>query len=448
MEDDRQSQGKNDIRATSGKEIKKHLWAFLLVAFGVILYIALNNLGAIGGAIKTIITVLSPLLIGALIALILNSPMNAIKNLILKIGGAVAKKKEKDYKPNKRAIDIVSLVITVLLALLLIYIIVYSIVPQLIESVKSLFGQIQKKLPEMLKFLDKVDEYGINTDGIRNWLSSLDFSALMSKITDNAGNIIDKVISSASSIISGTFTAITSIVFALYVLATKETLSYQLKKLGYAYLKKETVEKFSVFASTTAETFSNFISGQCLDAVILGLMCLVTMWIFGFPYALPIASMITVTAIIPYVGSFLGGAFGFLLIVMVSPVKAFLFILLFILVQQVDNHVIYPRVVGGSVGLPPIWTFIAVIVGGAIMGVLGMVLFIPIFSVIYSLISKSVSKRLDTKGISVEKPEHMEKEDSADKSRFLSWLQGILRKTAEFFRKLFSKIFKKKNNKK
>lgn len=386
---------------------------FLLVAFGVCLYVGLNNLGTIKNAIYYAMGVLNPLLIGALIALVLNTPMIAIQQLLTWTFRHLFERKRKDYKPNARGIEVASLVLTVLLAVLIIYIIAYAVIPQLIESIKAIILQASKITGEIIKIFDKLEEYNINTDAWRERLSELDFNEILKKFTENvdtsasinaAGSIINTVISSASSIISGTFTAVTSVIFALYVLSNKRSLSAQMQRLAYAHLKKSRVDRAKELFAMSSDTFSSFISGQCLDAVLLGLMCLVTMALFGFPYAIAISAMITITAIIPYVGAFLGGAFGVLLMIINSPLQALLFVVLFVVVQQIDNHLVYPRVVGGSVGLPAIWTFVAVIVGGAVAGVIGMVLFIPIFSVIYTLIKANVTRRLEERGITVVEP--------------------------------------------
>lgn len=156
---------------------------------------------------------------------------------------------------------------------------------------------------------------------------------------------------------------------------------------------------------TFGETFSNFISGQCLEAVILGTMFFISMNIFGFPYPLAISSLIAATAIIPYIGAFLGCFFGMLLMIIDDPIKALWFLLMFLIIQQIENNFIYPRVVGGSVGLPAIWTFTAVIIGGGVCGIVGMILFIPLFSVLYTLLRGNVHSRLDARGIVIESEE-------------------------------------------
>lgn len=367
-----------------------------LICLTVVLYVLLNHIDVIGQVLGYIYQLLSPLRVGGLIALILNTPMVALSRLL----GWTAKKLHLPQK--KRVIEIISLVLTFLLAILLIYIIADTIIPQIGETVKLMYQKIQQKLPEFINTLDKLETYGINTDPLVDWLTSVDINQLITQFSNNAMTLIGKLVSGASSIISGTFTAVSAIVFAIYILSNKRTLSRQLKKLSYAYLKKSFVDHALDICTLTTTTFSHFISGQCLEAVLLGTMFFVSMTIFGFPYALTISALITVTAIVPYVGTFLGGAVGVLLIVIDDPIRALLFLVLFIVVQQIENHLIYPRVVGGSVGLPAIWTFAAVIVGGGLWGVLGMVLFIPLFSVVYTLIRRNVYARLKKRGISAQ----------------------------------------------
>ena len=175
---------------------------------------------------------------------------------------------------------------------------------------------------------------------------------------------MSSIISGASSIISGVFTALTSVIFAAYILSNKRKLLRQVKEMTYAYIKPKTADKICEICSLSVKTFSNFISGQCLEAVILGTMFFISMNIFGFPYPLAISSLIAATAIIPYIGAFLGCFFGMLLMIIDDPIKALWFLLMFLIIQQIENNFIYPRVVGGSVGLPAIWTFTAVIIGG------------------------------------------------------------------------------------
>ncbi len=378
--------------------------AVKLVSFGIILYAVLNHIAELSSVVASIIGLVTPLLIGCLIALILNTPMMAIERLINRIADKAHK------KISHRACETVSLILTFAIALLIIYILCYSIFPQLGESVKAIYQKIQSNFPKMLVWLEGLEKYGINTTPIVDWLDNLDTTELVRKLSEYAVQFADtltsslsSIISGASSIVSGIFTALTSVIFASYILSNKRKLTRQLKELTYAYIKKKTADMLCEICALSVRTFSNFISGQCLECIILGAMFFITMNIFGFPYPLAISSLIAATAIIPYIGAFLGCFFGMLLMIIDDPLRVVWFLVMFLIVQQIENNFIYPRVVGGSVGLPPIWTFSAVIIGGGVCGIVGMILFIPLFSVLYTLLRENVHARLDSRGIVIEK---------------------------------------------
>ena len=424
----------NENEKNSGSRLTPNSIFFLavkLVAFGIILYALLNNINDIFKLIRRFFSLISPLLVGGLVALILNTPMMALEKLLMRIS------EKSGRKLSRRSCEIISLILTFLLAVLIIYVLAYSIVPQLVESLKAIYQKALEEFPKLLSWLENLENYGINTDPITEWLNKIDVNELIKKLTDNAIKIIStlassasSIISGASSIISGAFAAVTSVVFAVYILSNKRKLTRQLKQLSYAYVKKSIVDRICKICALSVKTFANFISGQFLEAIILGLLFFIAMTIFGFPYPLTISSLIAVTAIIPYIGAFLGCAFGMLLMVIEDPIRALWFLIMFLIIQQTENQFIYPRVVGGSVGLPAIWTFTAVIVGGEVCGILGMILFIPLFSVIYTLLKENVSRRLEERGIIVEHEEEGEvrkkkKPDFGD--RMISQMQGMLK---------------------
>ncbi len=366
-----------------------------LVVVGIILYAALNHISSIWDAVDAVYQVLKPLVMGGILALVLNTPMTALEKLISKI--AVKMK----LKPNRKIISPIAILLTFVFVILIVYVVGDTVIPQIIESFKSVFLQIRENIPEYMAILEHLEAYGFNTEPVAEWLQNIDINGLITKLTENAQSIIDTVISSASSIISGTFNAVTSVVFTIYLLSNKKKLACQVQKIMYAYLKKPFVDKTIEIGTLVTKTFTNFISGQCLEVVILGTLMFIAMTVFRFPYALTISSILTLTALIPYIGAFVGGAFGCLLILIDDPIKALLFLVMFTVIQQLENHLIYPKVVGGSVGLPAIWTFAAVIVGGGVWGVIGMILFIPLFSVIYTLLRENVYSRLGSRGIVV-----------------------------------------------
>lgn len=377
--------------------------AVKLVSFSIILYVILTHLTELSSLLGSLVSLISPLLIGGLVALILNTPLMAIEKLLTRISEKHGK------KMNRRTCEVISLTLTFILAILLIYVLCYSIFPQLGESVKGIYQKAVTSLPKLVTWLEGLEEYGINTDPIVDWLSSLDINEVVNTLSEYAVKFMDaltsslsSIISGASSIISGAFTAVTSIIFAVYILSNKKKLLIQTKKMTYAFIRKDIADKICEICSLSVKTFSNFISGQCLEAVILGCLFFIAMNIFGFPYPLAISSLIAATAMIPYVGAFLGCAFGVMLMILDDPMRAIWFLIMFLIIQQLENNLIYPKVVGGSVGLPAIWTFTAVIIGGGVCGVIGMILFIPLFSVLYTLLRENVYSRLEKRGIVIE----------------------------------------------
>jgi len=224
---------------------------------------------------------------------------------------------------------------------------------------------------------------------------------LMDFLKNGAGSVLDTTFAAAKSIVSGVYTFFIAFVFSCYVLLQKEKLSVQVRKLMYAFLPHDWTEIFIALGSVTHKTFSNFLTGQCLEAVILGAMFFVVMTIFRLPYALLIAVLIAFTALIPIFGAFIGCGVGALLIFIISPMKALIFVIVFLVLQQVEGNFIYPHVVGNSVGLPSIWVLAAVTIGASLMGVVGMLIFIPIVSVVYTMLRGIVNRRLKEKKIEI-----------------------------------------------
>ncbi len=378
------------------------LLAVKLVTLGIVLYVTLNNLDKVLAFVGKVFALASPLLIGALIALILNTPMMAVEKQFSRIS-----EKRGKAIPMKTA-AVVSLVITFAAAALVIYLLAHTIFPQLGESVRGIYEKVMAALPGWIDKLNELKKYGINAEPVENFLREIDLESIMTKVSENSAAILSTLTSGATSLISGAtsviswiVTAFTSVIFSIYILVNKQKLGAQIRNVGYAFLKKSAADRIGRVFRLCVNTFAGFISGQCFEAIILGLLFFIVLSLLGFPYALAISSIICVTAIIPYVGAFLGCAFGMLLMVIDDPLQALWFMIVFLIIQQVENQLIYPRVVGGSIGLPAIWTFAAVIIGGGLCGVLGMILFIPLFSVLYTLLKEEVHLRLTAKGIEV-----------------------------------------------
>ena len=296
---------------------------------------------------------------------------------------------------------IASLLVTLLLVFGVLFVAAFLVVPELSETV----GELGAVIPE---YVDKLQQQLRENNGIAGWfpelagqLSSLelDWEAFNQSIGNlipdfSAGNAIASVFNMLSGLFHGVLNAFLGLVFALYILMQKEQLGEQARRLMKAYLRPCVSEKVLYVLGLTSGTFSNFLAGQCLEAAILGLMFFLAMTVFGFPYAVMISVLIAVTALIPVFGAFVGAIVGMIMMLTVSPAKALWFLALFLLLQQLEQNFVYPKVVGSSVGLPPIWVLVAVMLGAATLGIVGMLLFIPIASVLYALLWRDAESRL------------------------------------------------------
>ena len=378
----------------NGKNLRKIFWG---VAGCILLYWLLHETARLIGILNTITNILSPFIVGASLAFVLNVPMRAIENLFKKI-------------PKQGLRRAISLVLTLVAVALVLYGIFALLIPQLGDTIDS----IAVRLPVFFGTAqDKVMSYLEENPELLEWVSnytdfhSMDWSALVQEaitlVTDSVGNIMEKAVSAVISLGMGIFNGILSFVFALYCLVRKEILARQGRRLLYSVFKEHICDEVIRILQMTNYTFSKFISGQCLEAVILGVMFAVTMPIFGMPYVALVSVVIAVTALVPIVGAFVGCIIGAFFILVVDPVLAFWFVLLFLALQQIEGNLIYPRVVGSSVGLPGMWVLVAVAVGGDLMGVGGMLLMIPLASVCYALAGEWTQKRLSMRKIPKEK---------------------------------------------
>ena len=375
------------------KEKNKFKQNIILVVLGVTLLVALMNFKTVAGVVGTVIGLFMPLIVGGVIAFILNVPMHFFEKQIDRIN------RKKPMKWLAKLRPVLSLVITLLLFVAVISFIAGVIFPNLADSFMSIAAMIKAAYPG---WLEAAEKYGIDASVIGDWLEKIDISTIVESIKDNSG----KILFTAGQVASGVFSVVSNfgfgLVFAIYILLSKKKLGAQAKKIVYAYSKKEWADEICDVASLSYRVFSNFLSGQCMEAVILGLMFFVALSIGGFPYAATIALIIGAMSLIPFVGAFIGMAFGILLISVEGLKQVIIFVIVFLVVQQIEGQIVYPRVVGGSVGLPAIWTLLAVVVGGKVSGIFGIILFIPLFSVLYALIRRSVYSRLRRKSVTLE----------------------------------------------
>ena len=380
-----------------------------LILFTIIILIALWNYKMIFDAIVFILGIVLPFLVGGAIAFVLNVPMSFFEEKIF------YNRHLKDKKIANRLARPVSLVLTIAVLIGVVVLVMFVVIPELTKTILSLGKTIQAFVPEAQRFLEAL--FTDNSE-IRAWLDSLNLdvdqimNSAVSFFQNGAGNVLNSTVSAIGSIVSGVTTFVIAFVFACYVLLQKEKLRVQVQKVLYAFLPDKKVESVMEVCSLTSKTFSSFLAGQCVEALILGTMFFVVMSIINMPYALLVGVLIAFTALIPIFGAFIGCFVGAFLILMVDPLQALIFVIMFLVLQQIEGNFIYPKVVGSSVGLPSIWVLAAVTIGGSLMGVVGMLIFIPIVSVIYTLFRSSVYKRLGkTHRYEAEaEPEHKEEE--------------------------------------
>ncbi len=397
MDDDRKDTGlrREESEERSGKklrawETRRFRSNLLFATLVIVIFFFVMNLDTMGGKVVGFFSLFSPLLLGVFFALLLNIPLRGIEKLLFWLRD----RSKARRKLSDRMITTIGLILTVLGMLVLLYFVGNSVVPQLVSSLRGIVESAQTYFPKAIAYLDRL---GINTGKLQEWVNKIDLNELWKTLTNNAGTILDTAFSTVKGAFSVVTNFVTAVIFAVYILANRRNLKRQSAKLLKGYFKQETADKISNVGRLVIQTFSNFFSGQCLEAIILGIIFFVAMSVGRFPYALVISVIISVTALIPYVGAFVGCAVGALLILMHNPMRALIFIVMFLVIQQLENHLIYPRVVGTSVGLPAIWTFAALIAGGAIYGVVGMVLFIPLASVFYALLKSDVNARIRKK---------------------------------------------------
>ncbi len=383
---------------------KKFKNGLLFAAAIILIYAVVMNFDRFIHYILLAVAVLSPLLSGIVLALILGTPMAKFEQLLSFIN---RKSKAKKKLPEK-FIAMVSLILAYLLAIAALTFVIGILIPALVDSVNEIARAVEALYPRAIKLLE---ENGVETEDLIAMLDKVDFKAIFSSITSNAGTIFDTIKSSVNGIVSFVANLVTTIIFSIYLLANKKKLRRQSDKMILAYCSEKRAPKVKGVLDLTVSTFSRFFSGQCLEAIILGTIFFIAMTVFGFPYAPVISVVIGITAFIPYVGAFIGCIVGVLLIMIQSPMRALLFVVMFLIIQQLENNLIYPRVVGGSIGLPAMWTFAALIIGGALYGVVGMLVFIPVASIIYTLIKTDVYARLKARK---EKEAEKEAEQSAE----------------------------------
>lgn len=349
-----------------------------------------------------------PFILGIAIAFILNILTKLFEE---KLFGMSLGRKGKNTKMQKQKKSKwkrgVSIILAIIVLIAIVALVVGLVIPELIKTVQMLFSS----LPDLLEngkvyIADLLKEYPqINTSitDLQNSIENLNINEEINKFLNTYGSgILVTSVNVISGMASAVVTFVLALAFALYALVQKEKLILQSKKLLYAYVEKDKADKIMRVARTANTTFTNFISGQFIEALILGFLCMVGMLILGIPHAVTIGVMIAFTALIPIVGAIIGTVIGAILILPISPIKAVVFVIFLLILQQIEGNIIYPKVVGSSVGLPGIWVLVAISIGGSLWGLVGILLSVPLFSVIYAVLGENVNLRLKEKKLQIE----------------------------------------------
>ncbi len=361
-----------------GHQTKKTLW---FISFGILLYAAVMNFQAVGSFLENIIELVFPILLGMILAFVLSVPMKGFENLFVRLFSKAKK------KPNGNFLRVLSLVLTLFCIILVIALAATMVIPELVRSVRSIWPLVQDKLPEWMSYLE---QHSIDLTALSEWITDFDWG----EFSNSAGVLFGSAVDLVSSTASGIANTVFAIIISVYILLSKQVLARQVKKLMTANLPTQTADKFIRIAALVRDIFTKFLSGQCVEAILLGCLIFVAYSILRLPYAGLIAFLTGLSAFVPIVGAFSAGFIGAFLTLLVAPSKVLLGIVTHFVIQFIENQFIYPHVVGTSVGLSPLWTLIGALIGGKLFGLPGIIFFIPLVAVLYQLVRDNTNKKL------------------------------------------------------
>lgn len=366
---------------------------FIIATYVIVLSFLLLNIKSAGVISLKILSILKPFILGIAIAFLINVPMRFYEDKILR---PIFRKLK--LKSNKSLIRIIALLITLITLGMLMSALINLIIPQLVKSTSSLLGSVPQ-------YIDSLQNY------ITNYISHINISdKLHQNLLSSIENISNFMIKSANYFISnivgitfGITSAITNIllgfIIAIYILLSKDKLAVQCKKVLYAFFSDKTVNNIFKIFELADNKFSKFIVGQCTDGIVLGSLCFIGMTIFKMPYAILISTLIAITDLIPIFGTFMGAVVSAFILLMVNPITSLYFIIMIVIIQQVEGNFIYPFIVGNSIGLSSFWILVPIIIGSSTFGVIGILIGVPLFSIIYKLTSEHINKKLSKKQI-------------------------------------------------
>lgn len=385
------------------REKRIFLYTLGAIAFAIGLVFMIFEFELFAKSINLVVDAVTPFLIGLIIAFILNLSMNMFENVLLnKLDKFFAKRNAWKHVKRASAIVLSFILIFAFITLLLLF-----IIPELTESGEMFFLAAYENIPvyimDFVAFVENlILEYNlaIDIETIEElFYENFSIKNVLDNISSSVPGVFDSVMVTTLSVANGIVSFIMSLIFSIYFLSSKESLIKTFKKLLYSYIPRKTANRISMFLKISNKVFSSYIKGQLTECVILGTLCYIGMSIIGLDYALLISSIVTVSAVVPIFGAFIGAAVGAVLLLIANPMDAIWFLIFFIILQQFEGNVIFPKVVGSSIGLPGVWTLAAVVVFGSLFGILGILIGTPVAAVCYTLIRHNTRQRLKEKEV-------------------------------------------------
>ena len=385
---------KNDKKFFTA-ENQKYLKSLAVILAAILFFVIISNISTVGNALSKILSVFSPLILGLCIAFVINLPLRFLEERVF---GKLTRKNGKVWSKLKRPL---CLTLSVLFLLSVITVFLSFVVPELIKTGQKFFTTLPTAMEGISATIDetlvKLHLDVIFPDLTIDWNS---ISAWALSIIDNHSNSIAQgALGIVTTLFNTVLNLVLGFVFSIYVLASKESLGKLAKSVIYSIMKRERARKLISVVVLSNKAFSGFISGQCTEVLLIGVLCFIGMLIFRMPYAVMVSCVIAFTAFIPVFGPFIGTAIGAFFILIESPIKALWFVIFIIILQQLESNIIYPRIMGKHVGLPGIWVLAAVTIGGGLFGVVGIIVSVPVCSVIYTLFDRWIKKRLEERNI-------------------------------------------------
>ncbi|MBR2849908.1 MAG: AI-2E family transporter [Clostridia bacterium] len=376
-------------------ENQKYLKFLAVILASILFFVIISNISTVSDAISKVLGVFSPLILGLCIAFVVNLPLRFLEERVF---GKLTRKNGKVWSKLKRPL---CLTLSVLFLLSVITVFLSFVVPELVRTGEKFFTALPSAMENISATIDSVLEKlhlkSIFPDLTIDWKS---ISAWALDMIDNHSNSIAQgALGIVTTVFNTVLNFILGFVFSIYVLASKESLGKLAKSIIYSIMKRERARKLISVVVLSNKAFSGFISGQCTEVLLIGVLCFIGMLIFRMPYAVMVSCVIAFTAFIPVFGPFIGTAIGAFFIFIESPIKALWFVIFIIILQQLESNIIYPRIMGKHVGLPGIWVLAAVTIGGGLFGVVGIIVSVPICSVIYTLFDRWIKKRLEERNI-------------------------------------------------